>query len=135
MPRRRAVAPIAELSRAGQDSTLLPGLWLQWVSVRREDVVSGVDFSISSGADSQEFQEMAWEMFRAVGNGTETNFADAAVVDVTKARYPLEEVDYMESFWLAETLKSYYLALSPPGLISLDDLVLDTEAHRFRRLS
>ncbi|ROV90940.1 hypothetical protein VPNG_10093 [Cytospora leucostoma] len=83
----------------------------------------------------QEFQEMAWEMFRAVGNGTLTEFANAAVVDVTKADYPLEKVDYMESFWLAETLKYYYLALSPPDLISLDDFVLNTEAHPFRRPS
>lgn len=38
----------------------------------------------------------------------------------------------MKSFWLAETLKYYYLALSPADLISLDDFVLNTEAHPFR---
>ncbi|KAK2609622.1 hypothetical protein N8I77_003116 [Diaporthe amygdali] len=80
-----------------------------------------------------EFQEAAWEMFRAVGNGTETEYANAAVMDVTRAEYPLEKEDYMESFWLAETLKYFYLALSPPDLISLDDFVLNTEAHPFRR--
>lgn len=37
-----------------------------------------------------------------------------------------------QSFWLAETLKYFYLALSPPDLISLDDYVLNTEAHPFR---
>jgi mannosyl-oligosaccharide alpha-1,2-mannosidase len=30
----------------------------------------------------------------------------------------------MESFWLAETLKYFYLLFSDPGLISLDDYVL-----------
>lgn len=40
---------------------------------------------------------------------------------------------FVKSFWLAETLKYFYLALSPPDLISLDDFVLNTEAHPFRR--
>ncbi|KAH7627836.1 glycoside hydrolase [Sordaria sp. MPI-SDFR-AT-0083] len=81
----------------------------------------------------QEFQEAAWDMFEAVSIGTETDFANAAVLDVTKAEYPLPKEDYMESFWLAETLKYFYLAFSPPDVISLDDFVLNTEAHPFRR--
>ncbi|KAK3690170.1 family 47 glycosyl hydrolase [Podospora appendiculata] len=80
-----------------------------------------------------EFQEAAWAMFEAVSNGTATEYANAAVLDVTKAEYPLPQEDYMESFWLAETLKYFYLALSPPDLISLDEYVLNTEAHPFRR--
>ncbi|KAK3496033.1 glycoside hydrolase [Neurospora crassa] len=44
----------------------------------------------------QEFQEAAWDMFSAVSNGTETEFANAAVLDVTKAEYPLPKEDYME---------------------------------------
>lgn len=44
----------------------------------------------------EEFQEAAWEMFKAVSNGTETEYANAAVMDVTKAEYPLEKEDYME---------------------------------------
>jgi len=38
-----------------------------------------------------------------------------------------------KSFWLAETLKYFYLIFSPPDLISLDEFVLNTEAHPFRR--
>ncbi|KAK3384867.1 family 47 glycosyl hydrolase [Podospora didyma] len=81
----------------------------------------------------KEFQEAAWDMFVSVANGTETKYANAAVLDVTKAVYPLPQEDYMESFWLAETLKYFYLVFSPPDLISLDDYVLNTEAHPFRR--
>ncbi|KAK3314360.1 family 47 glycosyl hydrolase [Apodospora peruviana] len=81
----------------------------------------------------QEYQEAAWDMFTAVANGTATQYANAAVLDVTKGEYPLPQEDYMESFWLAETLKYFYLAFSPPDLISLDDYVLNTEAHPFRR--
>lgn len=38
-----------------------------------------------------------------------------------------------QSFWLAETLKYFYLVFSPPDLISLDHSVLNTEGHPFRR--
>lgn len=34
---------------------------------------------------------------------------------------------------MAETLKYFYLVFSDPGLISLDDYVLNTEAHPFSR--
>lgn len=34
---------------------------------------------------------------------------------------------------MAETLKYYYLIFSPPDLISLDEYVLNTEAHPFLR--
>jgi hypothetical protein len=44
-----------------------------------------------------------------------------------------KQVDSMESFWLAETLKYFYLIFSPPNVISLDDWVFNTEAHPFRR--
>jgi mannosyl-oligosaccharide alpha-1,2-mannosidase len=35
---------------------------------------------------------------------------------------------------MAETLKYFYLIFSPPNVISLDDYVLNTEAHPFLRL-
>ncbi|PHH64343.1 hypothetical protein CDD81_4700 [Ophiocordyceps australis] len=79
-----------------------------------------------------EFQEAAWDMFQAVSNGTRTEYANAAVLDVTMDEYPLPQEDYMESFWLAETLKYFYLVFSAPDVISLDDYVLNTEAHPFR---
>lgn len=38
-----------------------------------------------------------------------------------------------QSFWMAETLKYFYLIFSPPDVISLDDYVFNTEAHPLRR--
>ncbi|EHK18895.1 glycoside hydrolase family 47 protein [Trichoderma virens Gv29-8] len=80
----------------------------------------------------REFQDAAWDMFTAIAKGTETAYANAAVLDVTidGGKLPLE--DYMESFWLAETLKYFYLIFAPPDFISLDDYVLNTEAHPFK---
>lgn len=63
---------------------------------------------------------------------TETEFANAAIGDVTVAGQP-QLSDRVESFWMAETLKYFYLIFSEPGFISLDDYILNTEAHPFRR--
>ncbi|KAL7807003.1 glycoside hydrolase family 47 protein [Trichoderma aethiopicum] len=83
----------------------------------------------------REFQRAAWDMFTAVERGTRTRYANAAVLDVTRAAEEGEELpqeDYMESFWLAETLKYFYLVFTTPDIISLDDYVLNTEAHPFK---
>ena len=42
------------------------------------------------------FQDAAWEMFEAVSKGTATEYANAAVLDVTTARAQLPQEDYME---------------------------------------
>ncbi|KAF9891013.1 hypothetical protein FE257_005270 [Aspergillus nanangensis] len=78
----------------------------------------------------QRFQEVAWDMFQAIEKHTRTPFANAALRDVMQPNPPQE--DSMESFWMAETLKYFYLVFSEPEMISLDDFVFNTEAHPFR---
>jgi mannosyl-oligosaccharide alpha-1,2-mannosidase len=76
------------------------------------------------------YQDVAWDMFQAINTHTRTQFANAAIWDVMKT--PVEQYDSMESFWLAETLKYFYLIFSDPDEISLDEFVFNTEAHPFR---
>ncbi|KAK3293755.1 glycoside hydrolase [Chaetomium fimeti] len=80
----------------------------------------------------EDFRDLAWRMFESVMRATETPLANSAIADVT-VEGKTTKTDSMESFWLAETLKYYYLIFSPPDLISLDEFVLNTEAHPFRR--
>jgi mannosyl-oligosaccharide alpha-1,2-mannosidase len=80
----------------------------------------------------QEFQDAAWAMWKGVRDATNTGNITAAVKDVTTHEHETEKDDYMESFWFAETLKYFYLAFSEPGVLSLDEFVLNTEAHPFR---
>lgn len=82
--------------------------------------------------------DIAWRMFSAITKATETKFAFSAIEDVhPAATYPglqqTVKMDSMESFWLAETLKYFYLIFSEEQQISLDEWVLNTEAHPFRR--
>ncbi|KAI9899479.1 hypothetical protein N3K66_005940 [Trichothecium roseum] len=79
----------------------------------------------------EDLRDLAWDMFQGILRSTQTDLAYAAIRDVT-AKEP-EREDSMESFWLAETLKYFYLIFSPPDLISLDEYVLNTEAHPFLR--
>lgn len=82
---------------------------------------------------------------------TQTPLANSAITNVTVAG-EAEKEDSMEvsdasfhwyndtnsfeqSFWMAETLKYFYLIFSSPDTISLDDYVFSTEAHPFQRSS
>ncbi|KAL0939705.1 class I alpha-mannosidase 1a [Colletotrichum truncatum] len=77
------------------------------------------------------WQEKGWNMWQAVIKATRTEYGASAVDNVLSEKP--EPVDEMESFWVAETLKYFYLLYSTPDVISLDDWVLNTEAHPFKR--
>ncbi|KAF3358949.1 hypothetical protein VdG1_02511 [Verticillium dahliae VDG1] len=146
-----------------QNSTLLPGLWPNLVSLRdgfqapnnvfrlgadgdslyeylpkmyallggRDPVYADILFVLYRVTGEAELQDMAWDMWRAIEKATATDGAFAALRDVT-AEAP-EQVDEMESFFFAETLKYFYLIFSDPTFMSLDDWVFNTEAHPFKR--
>lgn len=76
------------------------------------------------------YQDRAWDMFRAIEKHSKTEFGNAALRSVMND--PAEKEDSMESFWMSETLKYFYLVFSEPDVISLDEWVFNTEAHPFR---
>jgi mannosyl-oligosaccharide alpha-1,2-mannosidase len=75
----------------------------------------------------RKWRDKGWKMFTSIRNATRTAYGHSAIDDVFNPS-PLQ-TDEMESFWLAETLKYFYLLFADPGLVSLDDWVLNTEAH------
>lgn len=79
----------------------------------------------------EDLLEAAWDMFTSIQKATETPLANGAVSDITVEVAP--QTDSMESFWMAETLKYFYLIFSDPKTISLDEYVFNTEAHPLRR--
>ncbi|CCC09642.1 hypothetical protein SMACR_03674 [Sordaria macrospora] len=102
---------------------------------------------------SSVWQDKGWRMFESVIAATRTDIAHSAIDNVAFAapassssknsddnEVDQEEkvkkpsfTDSMESFWLAETLKYFYLLFAEPDVISLDEWVFNTEAHPFRR--
>ncbi|CAE7189042.1 hypothetical protein P3342_009046 [Pyrenophora teres f. teres] len=79
-------------------------------------------------------QDTAWRMFESINNATMAEFAHSAIADVTVPKgQSTQKLDECESFWMAETLKYFYLIFSEPSLVSLDDYVFNTEAHPLLR--
>ena len=68
------------------------------------------------------WREKGWKMFNAIEKYTRTELANSAILDVTSAVPSFD--DTMESFWLAETLKYFYLLYSDPSVVNLDNYIL-----------
>lgn len=96
----------------------------------RPEVIESV-FVMYRVTGDERWREEAWSLFTSITNRTRTDIAFAVLEDVTSHSSRLN--DKMESFWLAETLKYFYLIFSEPSVVSLDDYVFNTEAHPFKR--
>jgi mannosyl-oligosaccharide alpha-1,2-mannosidase len=79
------------------------------------------------------WQDKGWKMFESIIEFTNTTYGHSAANGVSGRKNSHVLLDQMESFWLAETLKYFYLLFSTPDVVSLDEWVLNTEAHPFRR--
>ncbi|KAK6349852.1 hypothetical protein TWF696_006115 [Orbilia brochopaga] len=99
--------------------------------ILRPEAIESVFYMYRITGDKN-WQDKGWKMFQAVEKYTKTEIAHSAISNVldSKETYKL---DSMESFWLAETLKYFYLLFSEPNVISLDDYVFNTEAHPLQR--
>ncbi|KZM24998.1 Mannosyl-oligosaccharide 1,2-alpha-mannosidase [Ascochyta rabiei] len=78
----------------------------------------------------QSWQAAGWDMWTAILRVTDTDIGNAALLDISADTPPM--TDSMESFWMAETLKYFFLLFSDPSSVSLDDYVFNTEAHPFK---
>ena len=63
-----------------------------------------------------------WDMFKSIQAHCKTPLAHSAIESVLGASP--KKVDEMESFWLAETLKYFYLLYSESHVVNLDEYVL-----------
>jgi len=80
------------------------------------------------------YREWGWDMFKSFMNYTAVEGGAGGFTSLSKANViPPVTMDNMESFWLAETLKYFYLLFSPNDLLPLDKVVINTEAHPLPR--
>ena len=77
----------------------------------------------------KKYRDWGWEMFQAFEAKSKTESGYASVDDVT-AENPVKDGS-MPSYFLAETLKYFYLLFADDSVIPLDDYVFNTEAHPF----
>ncbi|KAL7619451.1 hypothetical protein AAE478_009990 [Parahypoxylon ruwenzoriense] len=98
--------------------------------ILRPEAIESVWYMYRITGDTS-WQDKGWKMFNAIVSQTRTEAGNSAIDNVLLPNS--DKTDEMESFWLAETLKYFYLLYSDPNLISLDEWVLNTEAHPFKR--
>ncbi|KAK3994820.1 glycoside hydrolase [Cladorrhinum sp. PSN332] len=101
--------------------------------VLRPEAIESV-FILYRVTGRKDLVETAWKMWEAIDGNTKTELANSALVDILVTDEKPKKSDSMESFWLGETLKYFYLMFSEPDVISLDEYVFNTEAHPLKRL-
>jgi mannosyl-oligosaccharide alpha-1,2-mannosidase len=98
--------------------------------ILRPEAIESVWYMYRITGDKK-WQNQGWKMFEAIVRHTTTEVGNSAIENVLTTN--TKQLNEMESFWTAETLKYFYLLYSEPNLISLDHWVFNTEAHPFKR--
>jgi len=78
------------------------------------------------------YRDMGWTMWQAFERWSRTASGYAAIPNVLDTSGKQE--DKMESFWMAETIKYFYLLFDPSDPVKLEEHVFNTEAHPLRIL-
>lgn len=79
------------------------------------------------------YRRWGWEIFKSFVRHTAVDDGAGFTSLGNANTLPAEKRDNMESFWLAETLKYFYLLFSPQEFMPLEDIIINTEAHIFPR--
>jgi mannosidase alpha-like ER degradation enhancer 2 len=94
----------------------------------RPEIVESTYYLYHFTGDRQ-YRRMGEKLFNDFVRYCRTEAGYAALADVVTR----QQRDEMESFALAETFKYFYLLFAPPGTLSFDKTVFNTEAHPLRR--
>ena len=78
------------------------------------------------------YQDWAWNAFQHITIATKAPFGFSSISNVM-SQDGGNKTNIQESFFLAETLKYFYLIFDNPERISLDEWVFNTEAHPLKR--
>lgn len=117
-------------------------------NLQRPETIESIFYMYRITGDEM-YREWGWEMFKAFVQHTavveekqsKVSPGDVGAISRIKGftslddalTVPAKKRDNMESFWMAETLKYFYLLFSDRDFISLEDHVFNTEAHPLPR--
>lgn len=96
---------------------------------RPEFIESLYYFYVLTG--DRKYQDIGWRIFQAFEKYSKCKYGYTTIGDVDNPK-KLNPGDFMETFWLGETLKYFYLLFSDDrNEIDLKKFVFNTEAHPF----
>ena len=98
----------------------------------RPEIIESI-FVLYRATGRQDLLDSAWTLFESLQKATEVANGNAAVSDITNPDGEPSHLDSMGSFWMAKTLKYFYLLFSSPDTLNLDDYVFSSGGHPFRR--
>ncbi len=99
-------------------------------NILRPEAIEAIFYAWRATHDPK-FRRMGWEMFLSFEKWCKVESGGyAGLKDVN--RNPPEKDDTMQTFWLAETLKYFYLLFTDDDVVPLTDYVFNTEAHPLR---
>lgn len=96
--------------------------------INRPETIESVFYMYRLTGDKK-WQDIGWNMFSHWMTHAKASGGISSIQDVTKDVNQKVQDNNMESFIFAETFKYHYLLQSDPELLSLDNYVLNTEAH------
>ncbi|CEJ94270.1 hypothetical protein VHEMI09811 [[Torrubiella] hemipterigena] len=120
---------------SGKTAKLPQGI--SWVSHKeyrlRPEAIESVFYMWRITKD-QRWRDEAWKMWESVTKAAKVPGGGYAMVqNVVQA--DSGHADSMETFWLGETVKYFYLIFEDDAVLNLDDWVFNTEAHAFKLAS
>ena len=98
-------------------------------NIQRPEAIEAIFYMYRKTGDPM-YREWAWEMFTNMRRHYRTETGWVGLKDVRSPNPGHDNT--MQSFFLAETLKYFYLIFSDSDTINLDEWVLNTEAHPIR---
>ncbi|KAH9558161.1 hypothetical protein CY35_07G122600 [Sphagnum magellanicum] len=96
-------------------------------NILRPETVESLMYVWRKTGDSK-YRDWGWDIFQAFEKQSRTPTGYVGLRNVRTG----EKDDMMQSFFVAETLKYFYLLYSPSSVIPLDKWVFNTEAHPLR---
>ncbi|KAJ9055741.1 hypothetical protein DSO57_1000599 [Entomophthora muscae] len=97
----------------------------------RPELLESLFYAYQSTGDSK-YPDRAYQIFQSMQRYSRTPTAFAGYRDVNNPDVSRNQLDVMESFFMAETMKYLYLLFCPQDYWDLDTWVFNTEAHPFR---
>ncbi|KAJ5681979.1 uncharacterized protein N7477_001919 [Penicillium maclennaniae] len=91
----------------------------------RPEIIESI-FMLYRVTGREDLLDTAWESFKTIENATRVENGNAGLLDMTDDQEGTGHIDLMQSYWMAQTLKYFYLIFNHPDFLSLDEYIFNS---------